>query len=78
MNLRPSKGAHWVCYIDEKYFDSFGCSCPKKLSKYITKRNEYCSYSEYQIQKYDSLCGSYVLNIIYLTKILGVYFKSAV
>ena len=51
VNLHPSKGTHWVCYINENYFDSYGCVCPKKLSKFIIKRNGYCLYSEYQIQK---------------------------
>ena len=54
VNLHPSKGTHWVCYTKEKYFDSYGCSLPKKLSKFIIKRNGYCFYSEYQIQKIDS------------------------
>ena len=78
VNLHPSKGTHWVCYINENYFDSYGCVCPKKLSKFIIKRNGYCLYSEYQIQKNDSYCGSYCLYIIYLTKVLGIDFKSAV
>ena len=78
VNLHPSKGTHWVCYIDEIYFDSYGCVCPKKLSKFIRKRNGYCLYSEYQIQKRDSYCASYCLYIIYPTKVLGVDFKSAV
>ena len=30
VNLRPSKGTHWVCYINENYFDSYGCVPPKK------------------------------------------------
>ena len=34
-NLHTSKGTHWVCYINENYFDSYGCVCPKKLSKFI-------------------------------------------
>ena len=51
VNLHPSKGTHWVCYINENYFDSYGCSPPKKLFKFIIKRNGYCLYSEYQIQK---------------------------
>ena len=38
VNLHPSKGSHWVCYINENYFDSYGCACPKKLSKFIIKR----------------------------------------
>ena len=78
VNLHPSRGSHWVCYINENYFDSYGCVCPKKLSKFIIKRNGCCLYSEYQIQKNDSLCASYCLYIIYLTKVLGVDFKSAV
>ena len=24
VNLYPSKGTHWVCYINENYFDSYG------------------------------------------------------
>ena len=78
VNLHSSKGTHWVCYINENYFDSYGCSPPKKLSKFIIKRNGYCLYSEYQIQKNDSYCASYCLYIIYLTKVLGIDFKSAV
>ena len=78
VNLHPLRGTHWVCYIDENYFDSYGVVCPKKLSKFIIKRNGYCLYSEYQIQKIDSYCASYCLYIIYLTKIVGIDFKSAV
>ena len=81
-NLHPSKRTHWVCYIYENYFDSYGCSPPKKLSKFVIKRNSYCLYSEYKIQgltsKRDSYCPSYCLYIIYLTKILGIDFKIAV
>ena len=78
VNLHPSKGTHWVCYINEFFFDSYGCVCSTKLSKFIINRNGYCLYSEYQIQKIDSFCASYCLYIIYLTKVLVVDFKSAV
>ena len=78
VNLHPSKGTHWVCYINENYFDSYGCVCPKKLSKFTIKRNGFCLYSEYQIQKSNSFCASYCLYLIYLTKVLGIDFKSAV
>ena len=82
VNLHPSKGTHWVCYINENYFDSYGCVPPKKLSKFIIKRNGYCLYSGYKIQgltsKQDSYCASYCLYIIYLTKVLGIDFKIAV
>ena len=46
VHLHPSKRTHCVCYINEIYFDSFGVVCPKKLSKFIIKRNEFCFYSE--------------------------------
>ena len=78
VNLHPSKSTHWVCYINENYFDSYGCVCPKKLSKFIIKRNAYCLYSEDQIQKNDSFCASYCFYITYLTKVLGINFKSVV
>ena len=78
INLHPSKGTHWVCYINENYFDSYGCVSPKKLSKFIIKRNGHCLYSEDQIQKIDSFCASYCLYKIYLTKVMGIDFKSAV
>ena len=42
VNVYPSKGTHWVCYINEIFFDSYRCVCPKKLSKLIIKRNGYC------------------------------------
>ena len=78
INLHPSKGTHWITYINENYFDSYGCVPPKKPSKFIIKRNGYCLYSEYQIQKNDSFCASYCLYILYLTKVLGIDFKHAV
>ena len=78
VNLHPSKGTHWVCFTNENYFDSYGCVCPKKLSKFIIKRNGYCLYSEDQIQKKFSFCANYCLYIIYLVEVLGIEFKSAV
>ena len=78
VNLHPSRGSHWVTYMNENYFDCYGCVSPKKLSNFIIKRNGYCLFSEYQIQKNDSFCARYCLHIIYLTKIVGIDFKSAV
>ena len=78
VNLHPLKGTHWVCYINENYFHSYGCSPPKKLSNFNIKRNGHCLYSEYQIQKNDSFCAFYCLYMIYLTKVLGIDFKSDV
>ena len=78
VNLHPLKGNHWILYIYENYFDSYGITPPRKLSKIIIKRNGYCLYSEYQIQINDSYCASYCLYIIFLTKVLGIDFISAV
>ena len=39
VNLNLSKGTHWVVYINENYFDSFGYAPPQELSKLIMKRN---------------------------------------
>ena len=78
VNLHPTRGSHWVSYLHENYFDSYGITPPRKQSKFIIKQNGYCLYSEYQIKKNDSLCSSYCLYIIYLTKVLGIDFKSVV
>ena len=70
VNLHPSKDSHWVCYIIENYFDSYGCSPPKKLSKFIIKRDRYCLYSKYQIQK----MTVFAQVIVYIYKLLGESF----
>ena len=80
--LLPSKGTHWVVYINENFFDSYGCAPPQKLSNINMKQNGHCLYSEYKIQglmkKKDSYCASYCLYILYLTKVIAIVFKSAV
>ena len=75
VNLHPYRGSHWVCYIGRFYFDSFGCPPPENIKNYIKSKYKSCIYSEYQIQKYDSLCASYCLYIIYYTTLLD--FKKA-
>ena len=42
VKLHPCKGTDWVCYINENYFFSYGCVCPKKLSRFIEKRIGFC------------------------------------
>ena len=37
VNLHPSRGTHWVCYIKDCYSDSYGCPPPKKLPNYLKK-----------------------------------------
>ena len=39
VNLHPSKGTHPVCYKNDNFCDSYGVVCPRKLSKFIIKRN---------------------------------------
>ena len=31
LNFHPSDGTHWVCYIKDCYFDSYGFSSTKKI-----------------------------------------------
>ena len=78
VNLHPSRGTQWLLYIKDCYFDSYGCPPPKKLLNYLKNKHKKCIYSEYQKQKNDSFCASYCLYIIYLTKVIGIDFKSAV
>ena len=35
VKLHASKKTHWVCYINENFFDSYGVVCPKELSRYF-------------------------------------------
>ena len=80
VRLHLSKGTHWVCYLKENYFESYGCSLPNKLSKIFIKRCRQCLSSEYKKQgltnKRDTYCPSFCLYIIYLTKVKGVDFQS--
>ena len=82
MILHPSKGTHWACYMNENSSDSYGCSPPQKLSKFIKERYGHCLFSEYKMQRLtierDSYCAPYCLYINYLTKVLGIDFNSAV
>ena len=74
----PVKKTHLVCYDGDSYFDSYGWPPSRKSLITIFKKHGKCICSDYQIQKNDSLCASYVLYVIYLTKMLGIDFKSAV
>ena len=78
VNLHPSRGSHWVLYIKDCYFYSYGCHPPKKLLSYLKNNHKKCIYSEYQIQKNDGFCASYCSYIIYLSKVIGNDFESAV
>ena len=76
VNLHPSKGTHWVLYTNQYYFDSYGCPPPINILNQIKDKHGVCTYSEYKIQKDDSLCASYCLYVLYMSDIIG--FKRAV
>ena len=48
VNLHQSKGAHWVCYNNENYFERYGCSPPRKISKIVEELKAHSLYSEYK------------------------------
>ena len=35
VKVRPIKGKLWVTYINENYFDSYGCPPPKVLLDFV-------------------------------------------
>ena len=76
VNLHPTKRTHWVLYMNETYFDSYGCVYPKKISKFIKKRYGQCLYSEYKIQsqtKKEIVTVQIIVYIqIFLTKVIGI------
>ena len=39
VNLRQSKGTHWVMFINEYYFDSYGYPPPRLITNHINKGN---------------------------------------
>ena len=67
VNLHPTKGTHWVMFVTEFYFDSYGCPPPTNIPNHIKKG----IYSEYKIQKNDSYCPAYCSYVLYLTNIIG-------
>ena len=38
VNLHPTKGTHWVMFVNEFYFDSYGCPTPTNILNHIKKR----------------------------------------
>ena len=35
VNLHPTKGTHWVMFVNEFYFDSYGCPPPTNILNHI-------------------------------------------
>ena len=72
VNLHPTKGTHWVMFVNEFFFNSYGCPPPLNRMSFINKG----IYSEYQFQTDDSYCAVYCLYVFYITQSLS--FKNAV
>ena len=62
VNLHPCRETHWLMYNKDCYFDSYGCSPPKTLLKYLKNKHKKCIYPENQIQK----MIVFVLVIVYI------------
>ena len=50
VNLHLLKVTCWFAYMNEKFFDLYGCAPPQKLYKFIIKRNGQGLFSEYKRQ----------------------------
>ena len=59
VSLHQPNGTLWVAFINRNYCDSYYCSTPQKLSRFIIKRNGHCLFSEYKIQPLVSFCAAY-------------------
>ena len=65
-NLRPTKGTHWVMFMNAYYLDSLGCPQPRNITNHI----KIVIHAEYRIQKEDSYCAACCLSITYLQLIV--------
>ena len=65
VNLQPTKGSYWILHENENFFDSFCCSPPRKLSKFMIKRNRCCLNSKCKNQSLTSKKDFYCPSIVY-------------
>ena len=72
VNVYPTKGTHWVMFVNEFCFDSYGCPPPLNIMSFINNG----FYSECHFQKNDGCYAAYCLYILFLTHLFG--FKKAV
>ena len=65
VNLADSddlKGTHWVCYYENKYFDSYGIQPPLEIINYLGLGIE---YNKFQIQDFETVvCGHLCLYVL--------------
>ena len=74
--LQPFQYSHLVLYVNEIYFVSYGCSPPKKLSKYFIKRNGYCLYSENEIRCLAIQMRFLLCKLIFIYNLLAKNFRN--
>ena len=58
VNVYPTKGTHWVMFVNEFCFDSYGCPPPLNIMSFINNG----FYSEYHFQKNDGQSMSSIRN----------------
>ena len=51
VNLLLSRGTHCSCYMNDCYFDSFGCSLPKKFLKNLKNKHRNCICSNIRLKR---------------------------
>lgn len=65
VNLADSndlRGTHWVCYYENKYFDSYGIQPPLEIIDYL---GEEVQYNKFQIQDFETVvCGHLCLYVL--------------
>ena len=49
VKLHPSEGTHWIAYMDQNFFDSYGAPTPENFLTFCIGRNSYCLFSKYKI-----------------------------
>ena len=65
-------------FVNEFYFDFYGCPPPVKVTKQINTQSAFGGsiYSEYQIQKDDSYCAAYCLYVGFKNAVLNLYYQT--
>ena len=64
VKIHLTKGSHWVMFVDEFYFDSYGCPPSVKVMNHLNMSQVNRSiYSESLLQKNDSYCAAYCLYV---------------
>ena len=77
-SLHPTKGPHWVRYIDKYHFASCGCTPLKNFSNSIIQKSKHGLVQETRFKKKIDTVVHIVQIFFQLTKKLKIGFKNAV